>query len=105
MSDPTPPAKIVNLRDSAVAPITNDGASGTFGQPLLELAEGRGNFEFRVVSIRPGGVSAEHAHAWEQANYVLSGTGTVALGHEVHAVGPDDFVYVPPNVRHVFVSL
>ena len=104
MSNPTSPAKIVNLRDSVPTPITNDGAQGTSGQPLLDLAEGNGKFDFRVVTVRPGGLSADHAHAWVQANLVLSGTGTVALGDEVYAVGPDDFVYVPPNVRHIFAN-
>ncbi len=102
MSTSTPPARIVSLRDSAPAPITNDGAQGTSGQPLLDRADGNGDLDLRVVTIRPGGLSADHAHAWVQANLVLSGSGTVAIGDEVYAVGPDDFVYVPPNVRHVF---
>ena len=104
MSDPTPPAKIVNLRDSAPAPITNDGAQGTSGRPLLDLAESNGSFDFRVVTVRPGGVSADHAHAWVQANYVLAGNGTIALGDEVRPVGPDDFIYVPAAVQHVFTN-
>jgi quercetin dioxygenase-like cupin family protein len=104
MTDRSPSAKVLNLRDSAPAPIENDGARGTFGQPLLAPSEGTGQFDIRVVSVQPGGISADHAHAWEQANYILSGTGTIQLGDEIKPVGPDDFVYVPPNLRHVFVN-
>lgn len=100
----TPRPKLLNLRDSAPEPIPTDGARETYGQPLLAAAEGAGAFDIRVVRVRPGGVSADHAHAWEQANYVLSGRGTVALGDDVRPVGPDDFVYVPPGLRHVFTN-
>ena len=98
----TPAAKLLNFRDTVQEPIPNDGASGTSGHPLLKAAEGAGAFDIRIVRVKPGGVSADHAHAWEQANYILAGTGTITLGEEVHPVGPDDFVYVPPMLRHVF---
>ena len=100
----TPDAKIVNLRDSVETTITGDGAREAFGLPLLDLSEGTGQFDFRVVRIGPGGISSDHAHPWEQANYVLAGRGTVTLDGELHVIGEDDFVYVPPNVRHVFAN-
>ena len=105
MSDTgTPRPKLLNLRDSVPQEIPSDGARDTFGQPLLTAEEGAGGFDIRVVCVRPGGVSADHAHTWEQANYVLSGTGTITLGEDVRPVGPDDFVYVPPMLRHVFAN-
>ena len=94
--------KVVNLHAVEGVPIESDGASGVTGLPLLELHEGTGQFDVRAVSIAAGGVSADHAHPWEQANYVLRGRGLVFVGDEPHEIGPDDFVYVPPNVRHVF---
>lgn len=104
MTAPTPRPKLVHLRDSLPVPIPADGARDTVGQELLAASEGAGAFDIRVVRVGPGGVSADHAHSWEQANYVLAGHGTVALGDAVHAVGPDDFVYVPPGLRHVFAN-
>lgn len=104
MTDSAPEPKVVNLRDSAPEPIPNDGAKGTFGQPLLTAGEGTGSFEVRMVRVQPGGVTPDHRHAWEQANYVLSGAGTILLGDELRTVGPDDFVYVPPMLRHVFTN-
>jgi quercetin dioxygenase-like cupin family protein len=99
-----PRVKVVNLRDAPASAITVDGASGVVGLPLLELAEGTGQFDVRGVRIAPGGVSADHAHPWEQANYVLSGHGRVDIDGTGYDVGPDDFVYVPPNAQHVFTN-
>ena len=101
---PTPSPKVLNLRDSPLGPIPNDGARGMFGQPLLTAHEGTGSFYVRVVRVKPGGVTPDHRHAWEQANYVLSGEGTIMLGDEVREIGRDDFVYVPPMLRHVFTN-
>ncbi|MFN8187305.1 MAG: cupin domain-containing protein [Gaiellales bacterium] len=97
-----PSSRIVHLGARGAEPIAVDGARGVTGLPLLDLSEGTGGFDFRAVAIAPGGVSADHSHPWEQANYVLRGRGRVWLGEDVHEVGPDDFVYVAPDVRHVF---
>lgn len=95
-------AKLLNLGDSPPEAIEAGGARATAGQQLLAASEGTGAFDVRVVRIGPGGASADHSHPWEQANFVLAGSGTVTLGDDVRPVGPDDFVYVPPGLRHVF---
>lgn len=97
-------AKILNIDAAPASAISGDGAVGVTGLPLLGLSEGTGQFDVRGVRIAPGGVSPDHVHDWVQANYVLSGTGTVALDGEVHQLRPGDFVYVPPNARHVFTA-
>lgn len=97
-------SKIVRSGDGALTEISGDGARLIAGRPLLELDEGSGAFDVREVRVEPGGVSADHVHPWEQANYILRGRGTVTLDGQTHDVGPGDFVYVAPNVRHVFVN-
>ncbi|MBM3676256.1 MAG: cupin domain-containing protein [Actinobacteria bacterium] len=97
-----PEPRVLGASGVALEPIVGDGARYTFGQPLLAASDGAGGFDIRVVRIRPGGVSADHSHPWEQANYVLSGTGEVTLGEDRRTIGADDFVYVPPMLRHVF---
>ena len=97
-------AKVVNIADSQPTAISGDGARGVTGLPLLDLSEGTGQFDFRGVRIGPGGISPDHVHAWVQANYILSGRGRLALDGVTHDVGPGDFIYVPPNARHVFTN-
>ena len=97
-------AKVLNLDTAPTAAVTGDGADLVTGIELLDLEEGTGHFDFRAVRIGPGGISADHSHPHEQANYILSGQGRVELGDTSHDIGPDDFVYVPPGVRHVFVN-
>ena len=95
-------AKILNIADVGPISISGDGAHGVSGLPLLGLSEGTGQFDVRGVRIAPGGVSPDHVHGWVQANYILSGHGTLALDEVVHSVQTGDFIYVPPNARHVF---
>ena len=99
-----PGPKLIGLEQAPKSAIEDDGASGVTGMPLLGLEEGTGQFDFRAVAIAPGGVSADHSHPWEQANYILRGKGRVHLDGVEHEVAADDFVYVPPNVRHVFTN-
>lgn len=99
-----PSPKVIGLDRAPRSAIEGDGASGVTGMPLLDLEEGTGQFDFRAVRIEAGGVSADHSHPWEQANYILSGRGRVRLGDEEHEIAADDFVYVPPDVRHVFTN-
>ena len=99
-----PQPKVTRLDEARPTPIEGDGASGVTGLPLLDMSEGTGQFDFRAVRIGPGGVSADHSHPWEQANYILSGTGRVELDGERHVVRANDFIYVPPDVRHVFTN-
>jgi mannose-6-phosphate isomerase-like protein (cupin superfamily) len=94
----------MNLSEAGEMPITSDGAREVIGLPLLELDEGTGAFDFRAVRIGPGGISADHSHSFEQANFILSGHGHVELGEQRFEISPNDFIYVPPNVRHVFVN-
>lgn len=99
-----PKPKVIGLASAPATAIEGDGATAVTGLPLLDLSEGTGQFDFRAVRIGPGGMSADHSHSWEQANYILSGQGRVQLGDEQHSVAANDFVYVPPDVRHVFTN-
>ena len=94
--------KILNIADVTAAEISGDGAVGVSGLPLLGPSEGTGQFDIRGVRIASGGVSPDHVHEWVQANYVLSGEGTLQLDGVPHHVRTGDFIYVPPNAQHVF---
>ena len=55
------------------------------------------------LSIAGAGTGAPlHYHEDDELIVVLDGTLDVRLGEEVHEVGPDHTVVVPPNVPHAF---
>ena len=46
-----------------------------------------------------------HTHEADELIIILEGTLEVRLGDEVHTVGPDHTLVVPPNVLHGFTSV
>ena len=97
-------SRIVRAAEGPRSGIHADGAQGLTETPLLALDEGPGNFDVRYIRLQAGGVSSDHAHPHEQANYVLSGRATVRIDGEEHAVGPGDFVYFAGDARHSFAN-
>lgn len=53
--------------------------------------------------VPPGEIHAPEAHLHpdaEEVFYVVAGNGQFRLGDDAFAVGPGDFVYVPPGLLH-----
>jgi len=96
--------KIVRSTEGETRSIEVSGARGLTETLLLDYDDGPGNFDLGYVTLEPGGVSADHEHPWEQANFVLAGEGSVFAGGETHEVRAQDFVFTPPNVRHYFTN-
>ena len=46
-----------------------------------------------------------HTHEADELITILEGTLEVRLGHEVHTIGPDHTLVIPPNVPHGFKSV
>lgn len=59
-------------------------------------------FEMRCFEIEREGYTSFEKHEHEHCVVVLSGVGTVRLGDEVHEIGPNDAVHVPPMTPHQF---
>ena len=70
---------------------------------LVSKDEADCNFDVRQVRVLPGKITTEHAHAWAQANFVLSGKGEVYSDGKSTVLGKGDFVYLEAQSRHVFV--
>lgn len=61
----------------------------------------RGIARFGELTVDPGGASAVVSHPREEQVYViLEGSGVVEYGEEKHAVRNNDFLYLPPGIRH-----
>jgi mannose-6-phosphate isomerase-like protein (cupin superfamily) len=72
-----------------------------FGEGDSETRIVRGVARYGEVTIDPGGHCKEVSYpAEEQIYYVLAGNGTLSYGEQKTSVRKDDFMYLPPAVRH-----
>ncbi|MEI6668289.1 MAG: cupin domain-containing protein [Acidobacteriota bacterium] len=89
---------IIRRADLPFRPVQGDGAAGL---SLARLHRPTDNsFTFQMARIEPGGVSRRHAHAWEQVNVVVSGSGLVDTGETQTLIGPGDCVVFPGHMSH-----
>jgi len=83
---------------------------GHFGGALSKALVGPDNsgserIDFRISRYAPNAYVQEHVHkVQEQIYYVLEGNGVLTLDDTEHLMGPHDYVYVPPGVRHSFTN-
>lgn len=72
-----------------------------FGAGDSETGIVRSVARFGEVTLDAGGHCKEVSYpAEEQIYYVLSGNGTLSYGAQKSSVHKDDFMYLPPQVRH-----
>ncbi|HKT11219.1 MAG TPA: cupin domain-containing protein [Terriglobia bacterium] len=72
-----------------------------FGAGDLETRTVRSVARFGEVTVDPGGHCKEISYpAEEQIYFVLAGHGTLSYGKGKSSVKKDDFMYLPPRVRH-----
>jgi mannose-6-phosphate isomerase-like protein (cupin superfamily) len=76
-----------------------------FGEGDRDANAPRGIARFGEITVRPGGASAIVAYEREEQVYVvLEGEGFVRYGEAEHPVRANDFLYLPPTVRHGLVA-
>lgn len=79
---------------------------GHFGGALSKALVGPVNagsrrLDFRISHYAPMAYVEEHAHkVQEQVYYVLEGEGVLTMDGEAHLMRANDYVYLPPGVRH-----
>jgi quercetin dioxygenase-like cupin family protein len=69
---------------------------------LLGAAGEPAAFQLRYFEIAPGGFSSHERHRHTHAVLVVRGHGRVRIGGRSRAVGPMDFIYIPPGTPHQF---
>lgn len=83
---------------------------GHFGGALSKALVGPDNsgserIDFRISRYAPNAYVQDHVHrVQEQIYYVLEGNGVLTLDGTEHLMGPHDYVWVPPGVRHSFTN-
>lgn len=66
---------------------------------------GAQRIDFRISSYQPMAHVAEHVHrVQEQVYHVLDGEGLLTLDDRRVLMRKNDFVFVPPGVRHSFTN-
>jgi uncharacterized cupin superfamily protein len=70
--------------------------------PLLGKNEGARKIHVHLTELDPAGDGwpHQHAHAAEEAMYILEGEAEFAFAGKTHRVGPGDLIFFPSNVTH-----
>ena len=92
--------KHIHYLDQEPEVVDFDGAKGTVIRHVITEKDGAPNFNLRVLSIEPGGVTPNHSHPWEHEFFVLSGEGIGEMDDKEATVKQGDVLYVPPDVQH-----
>lgn len=93
---------LVRAGEGDWAQVPSQAGRGLNERWLLRVSEHAPNFDVRHIIVQPGATARTHAHPWEQANYVLSGSGEVEIDGEPATIGAGDFVFIPPAASHTF---
>jgi mannose-6-phosphate isomerase-like protein (cupin superfamily) len=72
-----------------------------FGMGDADASLMKGVTRYGEVTLDPGGSSKTVAYdREEQAYFVISGAGTLLYGDEKQPIKANDFIYLPPTVKH-----
>lgn len=82
--------------------VAMQGAKRVSKQIPLSRADGAPTFSFRVFTVKPGGHTPFHQHAYEHMNYVISGRGLLVAEDREHEVKEGDFALVLPGEKHQY---
>lgn len=103
---------VIRAADLPFQAVQGDGANGLTLARLYQNPDHA--LTFQLAQIEPGGVSKRHRHAWEQVNWVVSGTGQIDVGQidtgpsdapdNSIEIGPGDCVLIPGNVSHAIAN-
>jgi quercetin dioxygenase-like cupin family protein len=70
-------------------------------QVLVDDPDGLG-VQLRYFEVGPGGHSSLERHDHAHSVMVVRGRGRCLVGTEIHALAPNDLVFVPPQTWHQF---
>ena len=79
-------------------------ADGYTRFPIVDRAAGSVHQVVAVAELAPGGQVELHAHAYEEAIYVLEGDLVLSVAGVDEALAPDDFAFVPHGVAHALAN-
>jgi quercetin dioxygenase-like cupin family protein len=91
-----------SLKETPVAPVTEEGAKGVKIKWLINKDNGAPTFLMRHFTVDSGGFTPFHSHDWEHEVYVLQGEGKVKYEDREEKIAPGDAILIPSNKKHQF---
>jgi quercetin dioxygenase-like cupin family protein len=79
-------------------------ADGYSRFPIVDRAAGSVHQTVAVAELAPGGRVHMHAHAYEEAIYVLEGDLVLSAAGKDEELAPDDFAFVPAAMAHALLN-
>ena len=89
---------VVPLKEAVTG--TLHGGNGIFRILIDKEISGAQHFSLLVNTSKAGTQGAAHKHDVEHCWYILSGTGTLMMGDQSYAIGPEMAVFAPAGVMH-----
>jgi len=105
-ADPTFLRRSVGVIDPKPDDLTAAGANAASYRPIFGIGDKdarhlKGVARYGELTVNPAGTSSIVSYAAEeQLYYVIAGSGTLLYADEKAAIKPDDFMYLPPGVKH-----
>ena len=96
--------KVKPINEHAQTAVTMPGAKDVKTRMLIGPQEGAQVFHMRHFEVAPGGYTQHHAHDFEHEVLILKGRGTVKSEMGERPCQPGDVVWMPPNMKHQFLS-
>ena len=96
-------AGVVGSKDEVpLVAVSGEGIAGVGKRVLVSPAEGWDGWVMRLFEVGPGGHTPRHSHPWPHINFVASGTGSLHVAGEDHALRAGSYAYVPADAEHQF---
>ena len=77
---------------------------GSFRILIDEQLGGAKHFSLLLNEIQAGYVGSYHQHEVEHGWYILQGNGSIWIGDQEYAIGPNMAVFAPANIPHKLAS-
>ncbi|SIS03991.1 Cupin domain-containing protein [Peribacillus simplex] len=80
------------------------GIGGLVKRLVHPSTVGSENLAVSICYLNPGEEITRHSHTYEEAYFVLQGTGKMILGEEEFKLEPNMSVYIPSGKEHAQIN-
>src|SRR3712207_1689411 len=70
---------------------------------FLNVFKNKG-FDMGILRLRKGEIDNQEPHSVDEVYFIIEGTGQIEIDDKTKPVNRADFIFVPANVHHRFVT-